>query len=360
MAEMKTFSQDLRTPKEADDLFFTYCSATRRKAAEECVPYHMDIEINNRCTGGCRFCFNSSNPQGDMYIPKEKIFQLIDEGYQLGARQILWNGGEPLFHPDFFEITEYAGEKGMKCAFFTSGIPVTKKIARRLVGTPNLQAMAINIDAFDQAIFNQLHTKPGALKRKIEAIHNMLDAGMPPSRLLPSICLTKPSCETIEETVDRYVDEFGARMVYYFTFIPSGYGMDNKPWEPSLSQIKKACEYRAQRTSPHWLRIGPLDCNVTHCRIKIYITYWGDVLPCNFLTHLSAGSIYEKSLIDIHESNREWLHFKNFEIKGKCGQCENNDVCFGCRGKAYWYLGDEHLSDPKCWMNPEAKEYYCQ
>ena len=142
MAEMKTFSQDLRTPKEADDLFFTYCSATRRKAAEECVPYHMDIEINNRCTGGCRFCFNSSNPQGDMYIPKEKIFQLIDEGYQLGARQILWNGGEPLFHPDFFEITEYAGEKGMKCAFFTSGIPVIDRSGISLKSRLNITGLS--------------------------------------------------------------------------------------------------------------------------------------------------------------------------------------------------------------------------
>lgn len=350
--------QDLRTPKEADQIFFTYSSPSRRQAAEACAPYHMDIELNNKCHGGCRFCFNSSHPGGTKFLPKEKVFQLIDEGYRLGARQILWNGGEPLLHPDFFEITEYAGEKEMKCAFFTSGINLNPKIARRLVNTPNLQAMAINIDSFDPEVFHRLHTSPKLLEQKIRAVENILEAGFPPSRLLPSVCITRPSADTVEETVDRFVDHYGTKMVYFFYFIPTGFGRENAQWEPRLSQVRRACEYRAKKTSPHWLRIGTLDCNATHCRIKIYITYDGEVLPCNFLTHRSAGNIYEKSLIDIHEPNREWLHFKNLQIKGQCGSCEHNDQCFGCRGKAHWYLGDETASDPKCWLNPEAKEFY--
>lgn len=63
----------------ADDIFFSYCSPTRRKAADACIPYHLDIDLIERCTGGCKYCWNSSDPFRKGIIPKESIFRLIDE-----------------------------------------------------------------------------------------------------------------------------------------------------------------------------------------------------------------------------------------------------------------------------------------
>ena len=70
------------------------------------------------------------------------------------------------------------------------------------------------------------------------------------------------------------------------------------------------------------------------------------------------GSVYQKRLTQIFEENRDALLF-NDRGKGFCGEsCENRDVCFGCRARAYHYTGDVMASDPKCWLNPAAKAYY--
>ncbi|MDP6874354.1 MAG: hypothetical protein QF521_12560, partial [Alphaproteobacteria bacterium] len=44
----------------------------------------------------------------------------------------------------------------------------------------------------------------------------------------------------------------------------------------------------------------------------------------------------------------------DFEVKGACASCDNNDVCWGCRANAYFYKGDVTASDPMCWLNDES------
>ena len=230
-------------------------------------------------------------------------------------------------------------------------------MAKQIAQQRNLQDIAINIDTLDEKVFSNLHDNPKILQKKKEGYMNLLEAGIPPSRIFPCLLLTRPSMETVEETIDWFIDEMEAQFVFLPTFIPWGFGQQFPEWEPSRSDIKRAMEYRAKKLSPNWLRIATLDCNMIHCKIKCYISTAGEVLPCNYLTEMSAGNIYQKSFVDIHEPNKARLHFKGFEIKGKCGEGENNDVCFGCRAKALKYLGDPHASDPKCWLNPAAPEY---
>jgi radical SAM protein with 4Fe4S-binding SPASM domain len=187
----------------------------------------------------------------------------------------------------------------------------------------------------------------------------LLDEGFPPENTVVCICLTKYSLETIEETLDWFLDK--VEYPYWVDLIPfklEGYGKEHFSYlEPGLSDIERSMKYRAKKVGEHWLRVGVMDMTQYFCRTYFYITYDGLVLPCAFFRDKPVGNVYEQSLDEIVEKNKDNLFF-NFKLKGKCGNCENNDVCFGCRANAYTYLGDRQASDPKCWMNPEAKEYY--
>ena len=354
MTEVKKVFDKQLTP---EGVFLSYESPTRRRAAEEGIPYHLDIELLDRCTGGCLYCFQGSTPQGTRLIPRERLFKLLDEATSLGTRQVLWQGGEPLYYPWLFEASDYAAEKGVRCAFFTSGIPLTPKMCRQIVRQPNLQQVSININTVSPENFARQHNSPKVLQAKVHGYRNLLEAGFPPGRIFPSVCLTRVSAETVAETIDWFVEEMKAPFVFLFPFVPWGFGRDHPEWEPSLEQVRRAYEYRARKTSPLWNQIGSIDCPTTHCRIKCYIFSDGTVLPCNFCTNMVAGNIYEESFVDIHERHRDMLHFKTLHVKGKCGNCEYNDHCFGCRGKAWNYLGDVEASDPKCWRNPEAPQH---
>ena len=135
------------------------------------------------------------------------------------------------------------------------------------------------------------------------------------------------------------------------------YASEHLAWEVSLSDTKRALEYRAKKMGEHWLRIGSSDGSFFYCRTTFGIHSDGSVSPCLCIKDLQVGNVYQEKLRDIFERHRDELLF-NYEIKGPCGNCLHNDICNGCRANAYHYLGDVAESDPKCFMNSEAKEYY--
>lgn len=322
-------------------------------------PYSLEFEINTRCAGSCIYCFASSTESCDLEMPKERAIKLMDEAWDLGVRFVMWSGGDPLLHPDWYEICNYAGDKGMQNCILTSGL-ISKQQARQLCQLgPSLSSVSVHIDTINQDIYNKLHTDPRTLDAKIRGYRNLLEAGYPPEKVLVCITLSKHSVQSIEETLDWFVDQMGVRLILYVYFKPEGFGDLDRSLEPSLSEVRRALEYRAKKTSKEWLRVGTADAGgMAYCHTNLLIEPDGRVSPCAFLINFSAGNIFHQSLAEIVEKHRDDLLLFH-DVKGYCGEeCENRDVCYGCRANAYHYLGDIAASDPKCYMNPEAREYY--
>jgi len=88
-------SDDLARLAEAAD------EVSRRRHPEPYRTYNIDRNINytNVCVGGCRFCaFSRKAGDAEAYIiPRDELFQKIDETLALGGDQILLQGG---MHPD--------------------------------------------------------------------------------------------------------------------------------------------------------------------------------------------------------------------------------------------------------------------
>lgn len=70
----------------------------------------IKIKITNRCNRKCSFCvFNDSqNDSSDLSFEKFSI--MIDKIKNIQFDKFHINGGEPLLHPDFIQMTKYARE----------------------------------------------------------------------------------------------------------------------------------------------------------------------------------------------------------------------------------------------------------
>jgi radical SAM protein with 4Fe4S-binding SPASM domain len=352
------FDEDMTLPGE--ETFFRFTSIGKQRAVKELRPLQVDFELTTRCAGSCRFCFASSTTTNYVTMPTDKVKSLLDDFVELGIRAIHWLGGDPLMHPNIYEIIAYAGQLGLRSNLFTAGIipkESAKKLAR-LVEDNYLHLIGIHIDTLRQEIHDIVNRNPKLLSIKIDSYYNLIEAGIPRPKIRPCMTYTKPVATTVEETFDWFIDEMGARHILINVFKPYGFGQENSQWEPSLSEVRRACEYRAQKLSSNWLRVGPSDFGQCFCRTLLFVSADGRLAPCPLLQDLAVGNLYQERLKDLFYKHRDFLLF-NFEIKGKCGNCDNNDVCFGCRGNAYFYGGDLQGSDPKCWLNPEAKESYC-
>ncbi len=72
-------------------------------------PKNITIMITNRCNLSCHHCLPESHlHRTKPMISAKEIKRLIREFVHIGAQEICLTGGEPLIHPDWFEILSFA------------------------------------------------------------------------------------------------------------------------------------------------------------------------------------------------------------------------------------------------------------
>ena len=342
-----------------------FVSPSRKRARDEKRVLMMDVEITDKCYGGCSYCYASGDGFKSRFMPRERMFNLIDEAKELGLRQVLLIGGEPLLHPHWYDFSLHTLEQGMRSVICSAGEYYTPKVAHQIVQDLQVQQngyVTIHIPTRHEAAFLAIAPgKKGLLTKRIRGLYNLLEAGYPAEKLFCQIVLCQPILPTVEETMDWLVDELGVSYVVLYPLRLKGYAREQQALLPTLSQLRSAYEYRAKKLgSADYLRYGVCELTKFFCHNMIYIEVSGNVLPCDFLPDLAVGNVFQRPLRTIVEENRDFLTHQ-FPVKGACATCENNlkyDICRGCRAQAYTYTGDYQAADPTCWWNPEAKERY--
>jgi radical SAM protein with 4Fe4S-binding SPASM domain len=78
----------------------------------------------------------------------------------------------------------------------------------------------------------------------------------------------------------------------------------------------------------------------------------GDVTPCPYLP-VFGGNLRESSLRDVWESSEPFLNIRQRKaLGGRCGKCEFNTACGGCRARAFGSTGDYMAEDALCTHQP--------
>ena len=78
----------------------------------------------------------------------------------------------------------------------------------------------------------------------------------------------------------------------------------------------------------------------------------GDVTPCPYLP-VFAGTLRTSSLADLWTSSGLFADIRRrTSLGGRCGACEMNGHCGGCRARAYGMTGDLMAEDPLCTHTP--------
>lgn len=84
-----------------------------------------------------------------------------------------------------------------------------------------------------------------------------------------------------------------------------------------------------------------------YCRI----TSDGNVTPCPYMP-LVTGNLREASFGEIWWSAPFLQALREPALKGRCGECEYQETCGGCRARAFAAAGDPLSADPWCTYEP--------
>ncbi len=121
------------------------------------------IELTNHCNFNCTFCPNAVMTRKRQFMDTDLAIRLLDEiaSKNLASEPIqLHLMGEPLLHPQIFEILEFIRKKNLPVRLFTNGALLNEKNRERIYAA-DIKELVIGIQTqSDETYRNHRRGKP--------------------------------------------------------------------------------------------------------------------------------------------------------------------------------------------------------
>jgi radical SAM protein with 4Fe4S-binding SPASM domain len=296
-----------------------------------------------------------------------ECLHLLDDMHALGTEMIILTGGEPLLRRDIYDLARAASDRGIWVVMGTNGVLITDAVAQKMVEC-GVRGVGISIDSIDPAKHNGFRGGPNAWEYSVRALDICRAHGL---EVLVQTTVMAMNVDEIPRLID-FTREKGAWSFNLYFLVQTGRGqqmndLSAQQTETILSNLVDVQDqYRPMlvrsKCAPHFKRIayekglgglesGGCMAGTQYCRI----TPDGDVTPCPYMT-VVAGNVRERRFRDIWETSPVLLQLRDRkQLKGRCGQCEFNELCGGCRCRAYAAYGDYLQEDPACAYQPTGR-----
>ncbi len=138
------------------------------------------IEISNICKNNCLYCgIRGANSTCQRYrLTEEEILSCCDEGYDLGFRTFVLQGGEDMYFSDdvVCSILEKIKSKYPDCAVTLSLGERSKQSYERMYKS-GADRYLLRHETADKEHYEMLHPKEMSFEERLRCLHNLKDIG---------------------------------------------------------------------------------------------------------------------------------------------------------------------------------------
>jgi radical SAM protein with 4Fe4S-binding SPASM domain len=362
-------------------------------------PYVVSWNLTYRCNLACEHCYldaggtpqvGTENFADRSELGTEECFRVIDEIAAFAPECVtILTGGEPLLRRDILEIVKRAAERELWVVIGTNGVRITENLANRLAEA-GARGLSLSLDALDPDRHDGFRKVRGAWRNTVEGAQILHKTGLP---FIVQTTAGSHNLGELEAIADFAHDRLGAKVWNLYFLVPTGRGQFVSDITPAQYDEVLASLYRIQtkykgrmlvnaKCAPHYIKtvlenagsqIDPIpDADSGNglsglSQIRTYSggaggcpagTHYmgirpnGDVTPCPYLP-VFAGTLRSASLADLWTSSELFTDIRRrTSLGGRCGECEMNGHCGGCRARAYGMSGDLMAEDPLCTHTP--------
>jgi heme b synthase len=335
-------------------------------------------EVTSACNLACKHCRAEAQTEpspGELDTAEAKA--LIDTFPETGSPIIIFTGGEPLMRPDIFELVAHAKAKGLRCVMAPNGTLITPETAQRMLDS-GIERCSISIDAPDAASHDEFRGVDGAFAASMRGIDILKQVGL---EFQINTTVTRDNLGLFKEIFELARD-LGAKAWHIFLLVPTGRAAElgaqvitAREYEDVLNwfyDFQKTTDMQLKATcAPHYHRIlrqrareegvpvtfenFGLDAVSRGCLGGTgfcFISSTGQVQPCGYL-ELDCGQVRQTPLPDIWRDSVRFNKLRDPRAyTGKCGACEYERVCGGCRARAQTMNGHYLEAEPLCSHTP--------
>ncbi|HYU09184.1 MAG TPA: radical SAM protein [Gemmatimonadales bacterium] len=336
------------------------------------VPHVVAWNLTRRCNLECAHCYISAGPHesATSELETHECLRVVDELLAVNpAPMLILSGGEPLLRHDLTQIAAYASQRGATVVVGTNGTLLTDE---RIAGlkAAGVRGVAVSIDSLRPSYHDNFRHGKGSLEDTIAALGRLRAERLD---FIIQTTATKGNRAELER-LTQWSAEQGAVAFNCYLLVATGRGAgmsDLSPaeYEAVLTDLARwQREYRGTmmvraKCAPHFMRhVHATDpdspilnyetrcpCGTQYCRI----TPDGKLTPCPYLPEV-AGDLRAQSFGEIWRSAPLFRQLREGTLGGKCGRCEYQKLCGGCRARAFALEGDVLAADPSCTYEPRA------
>ena len=142
------------------------------------IPYSVTWELTYRCANNCNYCYQKkirNNISDD--VPLEKIISTLISLYDMGCRNIIFSGGDPLLHGCFEEILSVASKIGFKISIYTSGVQIRESVFDAIFQS-NIDSIEITILGSDAQTHDLLAGRKDSFDNIISNVTRLVGCGI--------------------------------------------------------------------------------------------------------------------------------------------------------------------------------------
>jgi len=339
--------------------------------------YLIAINLTHRCNLACDHCYMDAETRldgGAGELTTDEVSTLLDEiATRSNETMVVLTGGEPLVRNDLEQLVRHGSDLGLSMVVGSNGVLLTEQRVQSLK-TAGAMGIGISLDSLDPHSHDQFRGASGSWEKTLAGMDHCRNHGLP---FQVHFSVTENNAHEVQAMID-FTKAVGAHVLNIFFLVCTGRGesmSDITParYEEVLKQLIQAQEQTNDliiraRCAPHFKRVAyehdpesPLTraegyegggclAGLHYCRI----TPEGGVTACPYIPN-DEGNIRQQAFWQIWDQAPSFQQLRNPQLEGKCGKCEYQKLCVGCRARPLAMGGTLMDADPWCSHYPSGE-----
>jgi MoaA/NifB/PqqE/SkfB family radical SAM enzyme len=209
-------------------------------------PLFVAWQITSLCNMRCHHCCEDSGHLMPNEMNRKMVLDLCRQIAELNVPYVAISGGEPMLHPQFFEVCRALRSRGIALKVETNGELVTQEAVRKMARL-GLRSVQISVDGATADTHERVRVK-GRWQDAVDAVRRLVAAGV---RTEIVFVPTKFNIQETGEVIDL-ASSLGVFGIYTGKLMRIGRAAEN--WKrlcPSDAQYKKFFGVLKQKTKEY-------------------------------------------------------------------------------------------------------------